>query len=177
MQKVVSILLPFFPNSNYLREKWWHRLVLVISSFLSVIAIFLFLLCLKNWIVSCLEMYKVNKLGKELNTEIIHKTNSSLEVSGREVYNFKRDYTHEEYGEKVKQDFVRFDKYKSELIGKAAVHNYPKLRELVEYSPLDYRPPWNSVVLAGIFITLGIIIPNIIYRTFLYVITAGEWQD
>lgn len=39
--KLTKILLPFFPDNNWLRQHWWHRLALVFSSGVSLVTIFL----------------------------------------------------------------------------------------------------------------------------------------
>lgn len=41
--KILKILLPFFPNNDYLQKHWWHRLVLVTATIISILSILAFI--------------------------------------------------------------------------------------------------------------------------------------
>jgi len=41
MSIIKKILLPYFPDNKWLREKWWHRGVLVVSSFIALLSLVL----------------------------------------------------------------------------------------------------------------------------------------
>ena len=175
--KLTKILPPFFPDTNWLRQQWWHRLILVISLSISLLSLAILFFSLTGVLNEVQEIWEIERVANSIslpeNPDRRLKVISAFKpYSGEEAY---EKINSRDLGEKVVKIYPEYDKYESETLGKAILYRYPSYREIAYYWAGDYEV--DRFFYLGVFsVIIGIYGPNIFYRIFLYVVTNDSWK-
>lgn len=177
MKLIKKLLLPFFPDSKYLRTKWWHRLTKVLTVAWTGIAVLI--------IVISLVFFPYQRV-----IDYIKAPNKVYKITDSKTNN----YTYmeaSELGKLVKQKYPKFNKYRDEIAGMVIFDtDYKTEAESIldsifnqgNYSHFkpDTKNDIKNQLLLNFVLPIGalisIVIPIIVYRVFLYIVLGNIWR-
>lgn len=171
------ILLPFFPENNYLQTKWWHRLAITIVSIWNVLAIILII-----GTSYTIGSYALNYLNATSEPLIQITNNKTME---------SKNITYEDLGKITKQRFPEYNDIQDEILGKKIYQKYIENKSVEMESILNEN--WNQMISFGmskdqllqtitgylpfwLLSLLTFLIPTLIYRLILYIALGDWWQ-
>lgn len=181
MYKLSKFLLPFFPDNNWLRQHWWHRLVLVVSLSISLLSLAFLSLSLAGVLMQSNAIWEVEQLANSISLpekperELIVTTGFKAK-SEEVIFRSVKKLSTWELGEKVVKIYPEYNKYESGTLGKAILYRYPSYREITYFWYGDYEVDLDFFYPSIFAVVVGMYGPNIFYRIFLYIATNDSWK-
>ena len=173
---MLKILLPFFPDNEYLRSKWWHRFVLVIAVLFSLISISLAVLLTVTSLKEFSEFTQIQRIGQDLELEELKEIRKEqLNIRTGETRWIPTGFSIGDLGKIVKGKYSQFSKYDDRLLGRAVLCKYPSYKDRINYYA-DCGYDWELPASLVLVFFLGAFGANIVYRVLLFIFTNNNWK-
>jgi len=159
MKKLRKILLPFFPDSAYLRKYWWHRLALTIFFVINIA-----LLATSLWFGTA----AVQSLRhQDMLSFTYDNPDFYNSITGMAIYNSQSEFT------RMNKLLGKVDKMVGNEPGFVPDPHYNSYQG---YLSKYYLTLALFTGIAALVFALLLFIPSVMYRIILYVATNNNWK-
>ncbi len=172
MKQVLKSIPPFFPRSKFLTDKWWHRLSLVISyiwlgffGFLGLVLLYFFI---TTTTTSVIQVQTNISLRQDIQNLLNQQTRSWDYESA-----YKRGVSYENTLHYLKTYDKSVDSFDPKSIGATEIDS-----SFIRYDNGTQLNIEYWLLLASLlFLSIGILVPNLLYRVFLFIVTGNKWRN
>lgn len=158
--------LPLFPESQAIKDLWWHRVFKDVSLIIFVITAILSVLIVQNYYSKTREIERVKAIAEKIELRTILKRKPG-----------KTKLYLQEFGYEVKDQYPEFTDYSNKDLALAVLYNYPQYREYTYFPNAYFITNILYVQLIPLYLLASYLIPNLAYRIFLYSKLGSNWKD
>lgn len=174
--KIRKLILPFFPDSKWLRNRWWHRLSLVISylwvgfwGLLTIIALYPFI---STNIDSYLGVQKNIQLRQDIQN-LLNQKNIKFDYDSA----YKAGYSYEEILQYINSSPQDQQQLSQKLEQSNQPRDWLRLSGKQNDNGTQFNVDFPPFIIFLLLIAIGVFTPSLIYRIFLYIATNNKWRE
>lgn len=181
--KITKLLLPFFPDTNFLRKYWWHRLGIVIGVFFSVCFSLIGILSLYLFITasnfstqhpsSDLEVVQSN-IGQTISDTEMSNMPDFIPDSEVDKY-FGKEQPKDQSGNKYPVGTTLSEDQFNKLYPGAT--SFDPIKEGATPVNEATNIIWFYLETAIIFLVIVYTVPNGFYRLILFIAVNNKWRQ
>ncbi len=169
MKNITKLLLPYFPDNDWLLKHWWHRFAKVCALILSILLNLIALACLIQTATDFIPCTTTQKITIE---ELGRRAKMKLDTYQVPVENPKT----ESNGFLPLTEPLNVDKYSNRDAGDIVLEAYPVYKDMIiGYNCLEKISPFLIEIMLASSV-LGLFSVSLVYRLILYIALVDGWN-